>query len=336
MTNFAFNGIVLVTLLFGGHNLLSGQMSAGNLMSFLATTQTIQRSLFQLSLLYGHYIKVTSSMQRIVDYLSIESPKITGSTLPNLTGNVEFKDVIFRYPKRPEYVVLKKINLSFQPGQVTALCGSSGSGKSTIAMLLEHLYDIESGFISIDNVELNHLDKKWLRRDVIGYISQEPVLFCTTIKENIKFGKQNATDDEVIRAAKLANAHEFITSFPNGYDTVVGPQGTAVSGGQRQRIAIARAIIKDPKILILDEATSALDAESEAQVKSALDYVMKGRTVLIIAHRLSTIINSNNIIVLDHGNILEHGTHSELLKKKGKYYNLVMKNIEKGIDMLDD
>lgn len=244
LTNFAFNGIVLVTLLFGGHQLLGGQMSAGNLMSFLVTTQTIQRSLFALSLLYGHYIKVTSSMQRIVDYLIIESPQITGRTLPDFVGKIEFKDVVFRYPKRPESEVLKKINLTLEPGKVTALCGSSGSGKSTIAMLVESLYDLESGSITIDGLDLNELDLKWLRKEIIGYISQEPILFGTSIRENIKFGKPDATDEDVIRAAKLANAHEFITNFPKGYNTVVGQQGAALSGGQRQRVAIARAIIK--------------------------------------------------------------------------------------------
>lgn len=244
MTNFAFNGIVLVTLLFGGHQLLGGQMSAGNLMSFLATTQTIQRSLFALSLLYGHYIKVTSSMQRIVDYLVIESPQITGKVLPDFVGNIQFKDVVFRYPKRPESEVLKKISLTLEPGKVTALCGHSGSGKSTIAMLVESLYDLESGSITVDDNDLNELDLKWLRKDVVGYISQEPVLFGTSIRENIKFGKPDATEEEVIQAATIANAHEFISSFPNGYDTVVGQQGGALSGGQKQRVAIARAIIK--------------------------------------------------------------------------------------------
>ena len=203
-------------------------------------------------------------------------------------------------------------------------------------MLLENLYDLESGSITVDDIELNRLDRKWLRKDVIGYISQEPILFCTSIKENIKFGKPDATDEEVIRAAKLANAHEFISSFPNGYDTIVGSQGTAVSGGQRQRIAIARAIIKEPRLIIMDEATSALDCASEALVKDALDRVMHGRTVLVIAHRLSTILNADQIIVVDNGRILEHGTHAQLLRNKGKYYSLVMKNIDKNIDQLDD
>lgn len=332
MTNFAFNGIVLVTLLFGGHQLLGGQMSAGNLMSFLATTQTIQRSLFALSLLYGHYIKVTSSMQRIVDYLVIESPQITGKVLPDFVGNIQFKDVVFRYPKRPESEVLKKISLTLEPSKVTALCGHSGSGKSTIAMLVESLYDLESGSITVDDNDLNELDLKWLRKDVVGYISQEPVLFGTSIRENIKFGKPDATEEEVIQAATIANAHEFISSFPNGYDTVVGQQGGALSGGQKQRVAIARAIIKNPKVLIMDESTSALDADAEAEVKSALDTVMKGRTVLVIAHRLSTILNSDQIILLGSGRILEQGSHSELLQKRGKYYSLVMKSTEKNLE----
>ncbi|KAJ6225386.1 hypothetical protein RDWZM_003931 [Blomia tropicalis] len=330
LSNFAFNGIILITLLFGGYNLLSGEMSAGSLMSFLATTQTIQRSLFQLSLLYGHYFKVTSSMNRILDYLVIESPQINGTIIPNLIGNIEFKDVIFRYPKRPDYTVLKNINLKLDPGKVTALCGPSGSGKSTIAMLLESLYDLESGTISVDNVEIDQLDRRWLRNVAIGYISQEPVLFATTIKENIKYGKMDATDEEIERAARFANAHDFISNFPDGYDTVVGHQGAALSGGQRQRIAIARALIKDPKILILDEATSALDTESESLVKDALDKLMEGRTVLVIAHRLSTILDSDRIVVLDDGHILEHGTHGQLLKLKGKYYELVKKSLDNG------
>jgi len=188
----------------------------------------------------------------------------------------------------------------------------------------------------LDNQHISGLDKKWLRTEVIGYISQEPILFCTSIRENIKFGKPNATEEEVMEAAKLANAHEFIMNFPNGYDTVVGNQGAALSGGQRQRVAIARAIVKNPKILILDEATSALDNESEAKVKDALDKVMSGRTVLVIAHRLSTIRNAQQIIVLEQGRVLEHGTHVQLLKLQGKYYNLVMKSIHKHDDNLTD
>lgn len=186
-----------MTLLFGGHNLLSGQMTAGNLMSFLATTQTIQRSLFQISLLFGHYVKITSSLQRIGEYLIIDSPKISGKILPNLIGDIEFRDVIFRYPKRPESAVLKKINLKLESGKVTALCGSSGSGKSTIAMLLASLYDLESGSILLDDIEMHRLDRKILRKDIIGYISQEPILFGTSIRENIKYGKPSATSEEV-------------------------------------------------------------------------------------------------------------------------------------------
>ena len=330
----------MVTLLFGGYNLLDGKMTAGNLMAFLATTQTVQRSLFQLSMLYGHYIKTTSTLQKICFYLAIPSPDIGGQILPNVTGDIQFTNVTFKYPKRPEYIVLKKLNLKLDAGKITALCGSSGSGKSTIAMLVESLYDIESGSITLDGINMKDLDKKWLRKDLIGYISQEPVLFCTSIKENILFGNPNATDDEVIAAAKIANAHDFIMEFPNQYDTIVGQQGTALSGGQRQRIAIARAIIKNPKILILDEATSALDSESELLVKEALDNVMKDRTVLVIAHRLSTIEHCDHIVVLESGRIVEQGTHEQLLQNRAKYFQLInrakKKNIDKRIRIIID
>ena len=304
-------------------------------MSFLATTQTIQRSLFQISLLYGHYIKATASFQKICDCLAIDSPLASGKIVENIQGNIEFANVKFRYPGRPKHVVLDNFNLKLNTGNVIALCGPSGSGKSTIAMLIENLYDHESGIISLDGVNTAELDKRWLRKDVIGYISQEPILFCTSIKENIKFGKPDATDDEVIEACKMANAHEFISNFNDGYDTIVGQQGTALSGGQRQRIAIARAIIKNPKILILDEATSALDSESETLVKDALDKAMSHRTVLVIAHRLSTIRNANVIIVLDKGKIIEQGTHQQLLDLKGRYHSLVEKSITLNNDLLD-
>nr|XP_046914963.1 mitochondrial potassium channel ATP-binding subunit-like isoform X2 [Dermatophagoides farinae] len=340
LTNLAINGIVLVTLLFGGYNLLGGRMTAGNLMAFLATTQTIQRSLFQLSMLYGHYIKTTSSLQKICSYLAIPSPYLGGQTMPKITGDIQFNDVTFKYPKRPEYITLKKLNLKLEAGKITGLCGTSGGGKSTIAMLVESLYDIESGSITLDGINMKDLDKKWLRKDLIGYISQEPVLFCTTIKENIMFGNPNATDDEVIAAAKIANAHDFIIEFPHGYDTIVGQQGTALSGGQRQRIAIARAIIKNPKILILDEATSALDSESELLVKEALKVIMKDRTVLVIAHRLNTIEHCDHIVVLESGRIVEQGTHQQLLRNGAKYFQLVNRAKEKKknrkMRMMDD
>jgi ATP-binding cassette subfamily B (MDR/TAP) protein 8 len=209
------------------------------------------------------------------------------------------------------------------PGKVTAVCGVSGAGKSTLALLLERFYDIECGSILINGVDIKQLDPHWLRGEAIGYINQEPTLFATTIRENIRFGRKGATDEEVEEAAKLANADSFIRGFPSGYDTMVGERGVAVSGGQKQRIAIARAILKNPQILILDEATSALDSHSEKLVQDALEKVTSGKTVLIIAHRLSTIQNADVIVVLSKGRLAEVGSHSALKKKKGLYWDLV-------------
>ncbi|XP_022257586.1 ATP-binding cassette sub-family B member 8, mitochondrial-like isoform X2 [Limulus polyphemus] len=206
---------------------------------------------------------------------------------------------------------------------MVALCGPSGGGKSTVAALLERFYDVDSGSITLDGKNLDQLDPKWLRGHVLGFINQEPVLFATTVMENIRYGRPDATDSEVVEAAKLANADEFICSFPNGYNTVVGERGVTVSGGQKQRIAIARALLKNPTVIILDEATSALDSESEKVVQEALDRVTKGRTVLVIAHRLSTIQNADIIAVLAGGLVAEVGTHKSLKKHRGLYWDLI-------------
>jgi len=325
VTNLALNGIVLGTLLFGGHLLAKEEISAGNLMSFLVATQTIQRSLSQLSILFGQYIRGVTAATRIFAFMDIE-PSVDlkkGIRLQDLVGEVSFKNVTFVYPTRSDHTVLKDFSIKLMPGKITAICGLSGEGKSTVASLLERFYDINSGKITLDGNDIQLIDPSWLRGEVIGFINQEPVLFGTTIMENIRFGKPEATDEEVFRAAKIANAHNFIEKFADGYETVVGERGVTVSGGQKQRIAIARAVIKNPKVLILDEATSALDTESEALVQDALEKVMKGRTVLVIAHRLSTIQNADVIAVISKGKILESGTHSELKKAKGLYWQLI-------------
>ncbi|XP_006814132.1 mitochondrial potassium channel ATP-binding subunit-like [Saccoglossus kowalevskii] len=223
-------------------------------------------------------------------------------------------------------VVLQNFNLELKNGQMVALCGLSGGGKSTIASLLERFYEVEGGCVMIDGHDIRSLDPSWLRGRVIGFINQEPVLFATTVKENIRYGRPEATDKEVYEAATQANADSFIKEFPDGYDTVLGERGVTVSGGQKQRIAIARALIKNPSILILDEATSALDAESERVVQEALERVIKGRTVLVIAHRLSTVQNADVIAVIANGKIVEIGTHTELkAKKKGVYRDLIQR-----------
>lgn len=326
-TNLFLNGILLCTLYFGGHLLSTGQLSPGDLMAFLMATQTIQKSLSQLSLLFGAYVKGISAGARIFEYLEMSpSPMIvSGEIIKNqsLAGNITFKDVEFSYPTRPDHVILKNFNLHIPAGKTVAIVGSSGNGKSTIAALLERFYDVNDGSIIIDGKDLKSLNASYLRGNVLGYIDQEPILFATSIMENIRYGKPDATNEDIIGAAKEANAHEFIMKFPNKYNTQVGEKGAQLSGGQKQRIAIARALLKRPSILILDEATSALDYESERIVQKALDNVSQGRTVLIIAHRLSTIKNADIIVVLQRGIIAEMGTHTELIKKKGLYYTLI-------------
>ncbi|XP_018312315.1 ATP-binding cassette sub-family B member 8, mitochondrial isoform X2 [Mycetomoellerius zeteki] len=326
-TNLLLNGILLSTLYFGGQLLSTGQLSPGNLIAFLMATQTIQKSLGQLSVLFGTFVRGQSAGARVFQYLDMppSSMMIGGDIIADksLAGNIVFKDINFSYPTRPDHVILKNFNLHIPAGKTVAIVGTSGNGKSTLAVLLERFYDVDEGSIIIDGRDIRSLNSSYLRGNVLGYINQEPTLFATSIMENIRYGRQDATDEEVIEAAKEANAHEFITKFPDSYATEVGERGTQLSGGQKQRVAIARALLKQPSVLILDEATSALDYESERVVQKAIENVTKGRTVLIIAHRLSTIKGADVIVVLQRGVIVEMGTHSELIKRKGVYYTLV-------------
>ncbi|XP_033641040.1 mitochondrial potassium channel ATP-binding subunit-like [Asterias rubens] len=327
LSNLALNGIIVGVIYSGGYLLASGDIKPGQLMSFLVASQTIQRSLTSISILFGQAIRGTSAGARVFEYLELEPtiPLKGGKHIPfhSFYGNVRFNDVTFSYPTRPEQVVLSGLTLDIPAGQVVAVCGPSGGGKSTIAALLERFYDVTKGSVTIDNVNINELDPSKLRGQTIGFINQEPVLFATSVIENIRYGNPDASDQEVYEAAALANAHDFILGFPEGYKTILGERGVTISGGQKQRIAIARALVKNPSILILDEATSALDTESERVVQEAIDKVSKGRTVLVIAHRLSTIRNADLIAVLNHGSIQEIGTHAELLKKGGVYADLI-------------
>jgi len=250
----------------------------------------------------------------------------TGRTLENFVGKVNLHKITFVYPTRKETRVLKSFNLTIQPGETVALVGPSGSGKSTVIQLLERFYDPVKGTVFVDDVDIRDYDLKWYRKN-IGLVSQEPILFSGTITENILFGKPEASMEEVENAAKMANAYDFIMQQPMAFSTKVGEKGTQLSGGQKQRIAIARAILKDPKILLLDEATSALDAESESLVQDALDKLMKGRTTIIIAHRLTTVRNADKICVIMGGKIVEEGNHKSLLERKGVYESLVSKQL---------
>ncbi|KAJ8568220.1 hypothetical protein K7X08_020942 [Anisodus acutangulus] len=247
----------------------------------------------------------------------------TGEEVTRLEGTIEFKDVEFCYPARPDAHIFKDFNMRVHAGKSIAIVGQSGSGKSSVLALILRFYDPISGKVIIDGKDIRKLKLKSLRKH-IGLVQQEPALFATSIYENILYGNEGALEAEVIQAAKLANAHNFISALPDGYSTQVGERGVQLSGGQKQRVAIARAVLKNPEILLLDEATSALDVESERIVQRALDRLMQNRTTVIVAHRLSTIKHADQICVLQDGKIVEQGTHSALVENKdGAYYKLI-------------
>ncbi len=264
----------------------------------------------------------------------IDSSSSDGEKIKNLEANIEFRDIDFSYPMRPEVKILKGFNLKIKSGETVALVGSSGCGKSTIIQLIQRFYDPQVGSVLIDGKNLKDLNIGWIREQ-IGVVGQEPVLFDTTITENIILGSnQHSIDQKDIELAAIeANAQEFIEKLPKKYETYVGDRGTQLSGGQKQRIAIARALICKPKLLLLDEATSALDLQSEQLVQTALDRASKGRTTIIVAHRLSTIINTDRIIFIENGEVKEVGSHTELMAKKGLYYNLVIAQQTKSKDI---
>lgn len=295
------------------------QISSGELIMFLGYLNLVQQPLNNLLWQWFHFQRGISSIKRARQILQIKTEKYKekGRVLKKVKGKVEFKNICFSY-KRREWI-LKKINFKVEPGQKIAIVGGSGEGKTTLADLISLYFIPNKGNILIDNVNTRELNLKFLRK-IIAYVPQEIILFNDTIKNNILYGKPEASDEEIKRAAKAANAHDFIGKFPQKYEQIVGERGIKLSTGQKQRLAIARAIIRDPKILILDEATSSLDVESEKLVQEALDNLIKNRTTFIIAHRLSTVKNADKILVLEKGKIVEIGTHKELIKKKGKYF----------------
>ncbi|EHH15966.1 hypothetical protein EGK_02151, partial [Macaca mulatta] len=329
-TGLSGNLIVLSVLYKGGLLMGSAHMTVGELSSFLMYAFWVGISIGGLSSFYSELMKGLGAGGRLWELLERE-PKLPfneGVILneKSFQGALEFKNVHFAYPARPEVPIFQDFSLSIPSGSVTALVGPSGSGKSTVLSLLLRLYDPASGTISLDGHDIRQLNPVWLRSK-IGTVSQEPILFSCSIAENIAYGADDpssVTAEEVQRVAEVANAVAFIRNFPQGFNTVVGEKGVLLSGGQKQRIAIARALLKNPKILLLDEATSALDAENEHLVQEALDRLMDGRTVLVIAHRLSTIKNANMVAVLDQGKITEYGKHEELLSKPNGIYRKLM------------
>lgn len=313
-------GIILAV---GGYLALAGRLSPGDVLAFILYIAQVYAPLGRLAEVNIHIQQALGSLERVFDILRI-TPEIKNATnavksIPG-GGHLRFENVEFYYDKgRP---VLKGIELDIPAGAKVAIIGPSGAGKSTLAALIPRLYDVTSGRITIDSIDIRKIDLATLRR-TIGIVQQEPFLFSTTIRENIAYGRRKATMDEIIRAAKAANAHQFIENLPEGYESLVGERGVNLSVGQKQRICLARTILKDPKILILDEATSSLDSESENLVQEAIERLMKGRTCIIIAHRLSTIMNADFVVVLDQGEIVEQGTHSELWSKGGLYTRLL-------------
>ncbi|WP_026969724.1 ABC transporter ATP-binding protein [Algoriphagus terrigena] len=320
---FALFGGIVAVMWYGASLVAEGSMSVGELVSFVLYTTFIGGSIAGLGDIYSNVQKAIGSSERVLEILDEEAESSSGVSTEKFEGKIEFNQVGFSYPTRPEVEVLKNVSFQVQSGEKVALAGHSGAGKSTIIQLLLRFYEVEKGAVLVDGRDVKDWDLKTLRSK-IGIVPQEVLLFGGSIRENIRYAKPDASEEEIITAAQKANAWQFISRFPDGMDTLVGERGVKLSGGQRQRVAIARAILKDPAILILDEATSSLDAESESLVQQALDELMKGRTTLIIAHRLSTIRKVDRIYALSEGKIIEEGSHKELLENEAGFYaNLV-------------
>jgi ATP-binding cassette, subfamily B, bacterial len=321
---------IMLLFLIGGWQISQGNLKSEAFVSYLAAVALLLHPIDLMTSNYNEFKQAEASIDRIFELFDckpsvIESPDRL--TLPRVTGRVEYSKVSFAY--QPGQPVLRGLSLLAEPGQILALVGSSGAGKTTLINLLPRFYDPQEGQIFIDEIDIRNVTLTSLRRQ-IGVVPQETTLFSGTIAQNIAYGQENLAQQTIKEAAKIANAHSFISKLPQGYETWVGERGVNLSGGQRQRIAIARAVLPNPRIMILDEATSALDSESEALVQEALERVMENRTVFVIAHRLSTIRRADCILVLEKGQVVELGTHSELLVKEGRYARFYKKQYEKG------
>jgi ATP-binding cassette subfamily B (MDR/TAP) protein 8 len=329
------NAVQLMLCLVGSNLISSGQLAPGGMITITSQVMQLTRAFQGLSKTSTGLFKAIATCDGVFEVVCSRPALEAAAGLQTVShdtviGEVEFSSVDFRYPSRPLHPVLSQFSLKIPPGKVYALVGPSGCGKSTVGNLIERFYDPDKGEVLLDGTSLQLLEPKSLRK-VIGLVDQSPTLFAATIMDNLRYGRPNASDDDIIEAAKAANAHQFISNFPDGYNTVLGDKGSQLSGGQRQRIAIARAILKDPNILVLDEATSALDASSERLVQDALSRLMEGRTVLIIAHRLSTVIDADVICVLSKGKVVEKGNHMDLMSLGGQYADLFRKQQKEGV-----
>jgi ABC transporter related len=333
MINEAFSGLMYAILIFvGGYFVINDKISPGNLIAFTMYLNMLVAAIERLINFTDVYQAGATGIERFVEVMDMGNTIFDDDEaikLDDVSGKIEFDNVYFKYPdtREDEPYVLEDINFNVNVGENIALVGPSGAGKTTISKLIPRFYDIDKGSIKIDDKDIKDITLESLR-DNIGIVQQDVYLFGGTVKDNIRYGKDDATDEQIIRAAELAGATEFINDLPYGFDTYIGERGVKLSGGQKQRISIARVFLKNPPILILDEATSALDNKSEAIVQKSLENLSEGRTAITIAHRLSTIINADEILVLTYDGIVERGSHKQLLAKKGKYYNLYNSNNE--------
>nr|WP_226999926.1 ABC transporter transmembrane domain-containing protein [Microbulbifer aggregans] len=321
-------GAVSGLLWVGGNDMIAGRMSAGDLAAFVFYAMLMGSAVATISEVYSELQRATGATERLVDLLNVEADipvsagePVSENMLRNAKAEVTFEAVEFSYPSRPDHAAIKGLSLVVEAGKSLALVGPSGAGKSTLLELLQRFYDPQGGRITLDGLDIREIDTGTLRRQ-LAVVPQQPALFTADVWYNIRYGRPDATDEEVIAAARAAHAHAFIQQLPDGYDSHLGEQGARLSGGQKQRLAIARAILKDPKILLLDEATSALDAESEHHVQKALETLMKGRTTIMIAHRLATVLHADSIAVLDQGQLVAQGSHQELIEISPLYKRL--------------
>ena len=329
-----FSGVVGV-LWVGARDVRNELMSVGMLVQFVIYSIMVAGAVAALSEIWSELQRAAGATERLVELLNIEDtvndPVEAVSSPSNWLGEITFRDITFAYPTRADETTLSNINLKIKPGETIALVGPSGAGKSTFIQLLQRFYDPDQGEIFLDGIDIKTMNRLEFRKS-IALVPQDPVIFATTVMENIRFGNPEANDEEIYEAARSAAAHDFISDLPKGYSTYVGERGVMLSGGQKQRVAIARAILRNAPVLLLDEATSALDAENERSVQKAFDHLSKGRTTIVVAHRLATVKKADKIIVLDKGKIIAHGNHHKLISEKGLYARLASLQFTDGVN----